>query len=341
VVKIALNVGQLSQPVPGGIGRYVQSLVDGLPTVGVDVTAFGPHRQHTLVYERWHRIRWLPARNARAGVIHAPSLAVPPSSGRPLVVTVHDLVFDRFPATLTSRGVNFHRRGLAITRDEASAIIVPSQFVADELTTSGFVASRLHVIPHGVTVPPAPAHEELDALLASLNIRSPFVLAVGTVEPRKGLDLVAAAMQSVQSQVPDVTLVVAGAPGWGAIEDLDHARHRFLGRVSDVVLDALYRRATALAFASRYEGFGFPVLEALARGCPVVAGAIPSVVEVAGDSALLVAAGDADALAAAIVEVIAHDDVAADLAQRGRARAAHFAWDTSFRAHKEIYAALS
>jgi len=168
---VALHAGQLLQPVPGGIGRYVRALVDALPRVGVTPVPFaaGP-RPDGLVgrwtdlgrpagglrYELWHRLR-RPAVPVPGDVVHATSLAVPPAGGRPLVVTVHDLVFLRQPEHLTRRGVSFHRRGLDLARAEAAAVVVPTAWGREDLLREGFEPERVHVALHGVTVGPAPA----------------------------------------------------------------------------------------------------------------------------------------------------------------------------------------
>jgi len=329
-LKVALNTSQLSQPVPGGIGRYVAGLRDRLPRAGVDVVAFGPRARHALTYERWHRLP-VPVRlPAGVDVVHAPSLAIPPVGRRPLVVTVHDLVFELQPEFLTPRGVRFHRRGLARAQRRATAIIVPSRYVADLLVERGFAPATVHVIHHGVDAGADRPALEIDRALGRLGVAEPFVLTVGTVEPRKGFDVLAAAMRDV-----DADLVIAGAAGWGRTVPLGRAR--LLGHVSDDDLDALYRRATLLAFPTRGEGFGLPVVEAMVRGCPVVASDVASIPEVAGGAALLVPPGDARALAAAITTLLADDAVRRDLAGRGRARAAAFSWDACITAHRQVY----
>jgi hypothetical protein len=154
-MKVALHVGQLLQPVPGGIGRYVDGLLGTLPDVGVDLVTFaaGPApagrsialpgyvdlgRPHApWRYELWHRLR-RPAVPVRSDVIHAPSLALPPSHDTPLVVTIHDLAFLRHPEVFTRRGVDFHRRGLAIAYREAAVVIAISDFTRGELIRCGF-----------------------------------------------------------------------------------------------------------------------------------------------------------------------------------------------------------
>src|SRR6266513_2199001 len=148
-MKVAFHAGQLLQPVPGGIGRYVRAMLARLGDVGVDPIAFAagarpaglaqrvpwidlgsPHG--SVRYEMWHRFR-RPAVRLPADIVHAPSLAVPPAGPIPLVVPVHDISFRRIPQVTTPRGVRFHTRGLDVARRDATLIIVPSAFTRQEL----------------------------------------------------------------------------------------------------------------------------------------------------------------------------------------------------------------
>ena len=355
-MQVAVHVGQLLQPVPGGIGRYVRDLVGALPGVGVEVVSFaagprppglaGPYvdlgwPRGALRYEAWARLR-RPALRAPAAVVHATSLAVPPAGDRPLVVTVHDLVFLHHPEYLTARGVSFHRRGLELARREAAALVVPTAFGREELVAEGFEVDRVHVAHHGV-VPPSPPEtvdSEGDRLaLHRLGVRPPFVLFVGTLEPRKGVVDLVAAHRLVRRRHPDLALVLAGPPGWGAAPDLSGPGVIAVGPAHDDDLHALYRAAVALALPSRYEGFGLPVLEAMARGCPVVASDAASLVEVAGGAADLVPVGDVDALAGALDHLAADPDHRRIQAIAGRARSASFSWSRSADAHAGAYRA--
>src|SRR5690606_15549748 len=127
-------------------------------------------------YELWHRLR-RPRVRVPGDVVHATSLAVPPPGGRPLVVTVHDLVFLRQPEHLTHRGVTFHRRGLELARREAAVLVTPTAFGRDDLAREGVDPERVHVAPHGVQVwRSSPDHTDDDAVLADLGVRPPFLL---------------------------------------------------------------------------------------------------------------------------------------------------------------------
>jgi len=355
-MRVALHVGQLFQPVPGGIGRYIDGLLGALPEVGIELTTFAaggapPGREPPLPdyvdlgrphapwrYELWHRFRWPPV-PVPAEVLHAPSLAVPPARGTPLVVTVHDLAFLRHPEVFTRRGVEFHRRGLSIAHREAAAVIAISEFTRHELIGSGFEPERVHVAPMAIVVPPPEPDAVLDARIAAIGLEPPFVVSVGTIEPRKGLDTLTAAVANVRRTHGDVTLALAGPTGWLSVPGLDGQGVRRLGRVDEATLDALYRRAELCALPSRYEGFGLPALEAMARGCPVIASNTTALPEVVEDAGMLVPPGDVAAWTSALMDLL--DDPAArdDLAARGRRRAGDFTWAASAQAHLDTYEA--
>jgi glycosyltransferase involved in cell wall biosynthesis len=353
-VRVALHAGQLLQPIPGGIGRYVRSLAVALPGAGVTVEPFaaGPvpsglppelaARWHdigrpggALRYELWHRLR-RPAVTVPGEVLHATSLAVPPAGGRPLVVTVHDLVFLRQPEHLTRRGVAFHRRGLALTRRDASTVVVPSGFGRDDLAREGFDPERVHVAHHGVTLPP-PAPDPA-AVLARLGVADPYLLFVSTVEPRKGVDDVLEAHRRLRARHPELGLVLVGAPGWGPPPDLRGPGVHALGWIGDeTTLDVLYRQAVALAHPARYEGFGLTPLEAMARGCPVVVSDAACLPEVVGPGGIVVPTGDVGALTDALGELLEDGTARQRWSAAGLARAAGFSWEASAAAHRRAY----
>ena len=355
MTSAAVHVGQLLQPVPGGIGRYVRHLLDALPGVGVDVHPFaaGPAPEGVepytdlgpptgaMRYEAWHRFR-RPVIRVPGDVVHATSLAVPPAGRRPLVVTVHDLVFLRQPEHLTARGISFHRRGLSIARREAAAVIVPSEFTKADLVSEGFDDARIFVAPHGVEVPNHVDTHAVAERLTSLGVCDPFLLFVGTIEPRKGVGDVLEAHAALRATRPDLGLVLAGPPGWGDVPDLDRPGVVTTGNVGDDELDALYQSAVALALPERYSGFGLPVIEAMARGCPVVVSDAGSLPEVAGEAGVVVPVGDVDALAGALAAIVDDDTHRKELSAAARFRATGFTWERSAELHRKAYeAALS
>jgi glycosyltransferase involved in cell wall biosynthesis len=368
-LRVALQAGQLDQAVPGGIGRYVEGLLRHLPEAGVAVERFSAGRWR---YEAWHRFR-RPVVRVPGDLVHAPSLAVPPPGRRPLVVTVHDLAFRTHPECFPPRGRAFHERGLSLARDEAAAVIVPSEATAAELRDAGFEAGRVHVAHHGIDLGPLhplqqpgpdfpaaslnplqqmhphwqPAEGSMGAAtpgaggtpVLGLELRS-YVLFVGTVEPRKGIDVLLAAHSVLRREGhPDLRLVIAGPPGWGETPTLDGPGVVAPGRIDEPTLDALYRGAAALAVPSRSEGFGLPALEAMARGCPVVASDAGALPEVVGEAGLLVPPGGADELAAALDRVLTDDSLAASLGAAGYKRAATFTWSACTVAHLAAYRA--
>jgi len=336
--------------VPGGAGTYVRALVRSLPSSGITLSTFGSgppdptwpefrdlgRPRPPLRYALWHRLR-RPRVEPPVDVVHAPTLAVPPTGRVPLVVTVHDVAFLRFPDAFTRHGVRFHRRGLALARRHAAAVIAPSAFTRSELLAEGFEPSQVFIAHHGAPiVPPRPA-DEVDAIIAALGIPTPFVLAVGTIEPRKGLHSLFAAFAELRLR--GITLVVAGPPGWGDVGVPPDVVA--LGAVDSNTLDALYRRASAFALASRYEGFGMPALEAMAYGTPVVVSDTASLPEVVGGAGLLVPTGDVDAWADAIASVVSDEERGRRLGDAGRARAGGFTWERSAVAHLEAYTAAA
>ena len=361
-LHVRVVAAQVCAAVPGGTGRYTEELVRALaaapPTDAVldavtplpcravrllPVPVLSMHLPDRAIARLWER--GLPPRPARAGVVHAPTLLVPPRSPRyRLVVTIHDVVPWTHPETLTPRGVAFHRRmGERAARD-AGVIVTPTEAVAAAVRRVLTPRAPVVAVHSGVSAPPAPPDSvgRRDALGA----REPYVLFVGTAEPRKGLDLLVEAMRS-----PDLAalrLVVAGPPGWGDVRVADLARAAGVGdrvvvtgRVSDPDLASLYAGASVLAMPSRAEGFGFPVVEAMAHGIPVVTSDDPALLEVGAGATLVAPVGDVDALSRSLAAAAADGGPRADLVTKGVTRAAHFRWASTAREMWLLYARTS
>ena len=360
--RVALVVEQLWQPVPGGSGTYVRELANGLSASGA-ATVWGvkargsaedrhglrhgiPIRSsvlpRTLLYESWRRIRQPRVPGWRdLDVVHATTWAVPPASA-PLVVTVHDLAFLRDPDHFTAHGVAYFRRALALTQDEASAVIVPSEVTARDCVDAGIDRDRIRVIPHGVTTLAVTDSDVADFRLR-FGLDRPYLLWVGTLEPRKNLRALLEAYALLRADGTDLDLVLVGPLGWGdtgrhvsaAVERLGADRVHQLGLVSHGDLHAAYADARAFCFPSMWEGFGLPVLEAQVHGTPVVTSRGTSMEEICGPSALAIDPHDVVSLAEALLLASGprHDELSA----LGRTNSASYTWETAVAATAAVY----
>jgi glycosyltransferase involved in cell wall biosynthesis len=292
-------------------------------------------------------VLWSRGRGPRVAgdVVHAPTLLLPPARrGQPLVVTIHDAVPWTHPETLTPHGASWHRRMAALAVRDAAAIVVPTHAVADGLRShvQHLDATRLHVIAQGATGALSAARPDA---LTRLGLPPRYLLSLATLEPRKGLDVLLEALSLADA--PRLPLVVVGQPGWGGVDVAQSAerlglggRVRLLGRIPDEELAAVLAGATALVMPSRAEGFGLPVLEAMAAGTPAVTSDDPALLEVGGDATRSAPRGDAPALARVLAQVTGDDRLLAEMADSGRRRAASFDWDQCARRLWDLYRSL-
>ena len=282
----------------------------------------------SLLYEAWHRIG-RPRIDRLAGwpdVVHASGGAVP-ATGAPLVATVHDLAWRRHPEAATSRGHRLFEAWLTDAR-RAERIVCPSEATRDDLLGAGFDGDRIRVIPLGVS--PVAAQPGLaDQLRARHGLVGPFVLWVGTLEPRKNLDRLVAAM-SQTTALADAPLVLVGPEGWRTDVAQTVAplggRAVVVGSVAEDEKQAWYEAADVFCLPSLHEGFGLPVLEAMAHGTPVVTSAGTATEEVVGNGGLTVDPTDVGAIGEALVAVLGDASSAARLGEAGRVRAADHSW---------------
>ena len=272
------------------------------------------------LYETWNRFEW-PRVDALIGpvdVCHS-TIAIPAASAPPHVVTVHDVAFVHTPDRFTKHGVRVMRAGLDRCRT-ADLVMCPTMATAHDLAEQGFDPQRIRVVPWGVE-----RTRVTDSAVSSVRLRldlpERFVLFVGTIEPRKNLPRLADAVASLDDPLP---LVVAGADGWGDVEVTDAADVRFLGFVSHGDLPALYAAAEVFAYPSLKEGFGMPILEAMAAGTPVVTSRGGATEEAAGGAAMLVDPNDPASIAGGLVAAMADRT---RLVELGRERTADATWD--------------
>jgi glycosyltransferase involved in cell wall biosynthesis len=287
----------------------------------------------------------------RLDVMHGPNSSMPATRARGSVVTVHDVGPLRRPQDVPRRFAESFRAGVTDSVRRADRVLTVSDFTAGEVADLLDVPrERIETVRPGVSAAfaaPGDAAAGRAALRARHGIEGPFVLFVGTTNARKNLprllDAFAAARRT--ASLPHV-LVVAGDRGGDDVRALAAARGlgdavRVAGYVAEDELAALYRSADALAFPSLYEGFGLPVMEAMAAGCPVLTSDGSALAETAGGAALLVDPSSAEAIAAGLVRVLTDAPLRTRLAEDGRRRAAEFTWEPFARRHVAIWRALA
>lgn len=366
-MKVALDVSAVPVRVAGA-GRYVVEVARRMPTMGIETTLvtrrhdadrwaeWSPDaslasivpdgRAARLAYEAWALGVSVPAR--AADVWHGPHYTMPRRGATPTVVTIHDLTFFSNPEWHERSKVLFFRRAIRHSVEHADVLISVSEFTARLIST--FFASHVPVVvaPLGVDLArfsPLDVDDEARWAKHRMPMGVRYVFFLGTAEPRKGLDVLLDAFAELSRDDLTVELWLAGQSGWGLPGfEGELARHpaasriRRLGYVDEQLLPVLLRRASVVAYPSRGEGFGLPVLEALACGAPVVTTSDTVMAEVAGTAAALVPVGDAGALAAALVAALTQgEDTRRRAAEAARARAELFTWESAMAAHRRAY----
>ena len=349
-IRVALDF-QATRHERTGIGSYTAALADalrrqeGIEVLPVDWGWDPVMRLHRRLH--WQQIQ-LPLRARRAGadLLHVTGFDAPYWRPLPTVLTVHDLIGMLFPRNLPPIARFYWSRWLPSSVRRADHIIADSEHTRQDLVCLLHVREeRITVIPLGVDRRFAPRPPETVASLRGrLGLPGRFLLYVGTLEPRKGIDTLLSAWARIASRLPDVDLVIAGKPGWHTdrlhlqARDLGvEPRVRWTGYVDHGDLPALYSAAEALVFPSRYEGFGLPPLEAMACGTPVITSNSSSLPEVVGDAGLLLPPDDVSALAHAIYLVMTQPALRAELRERGLRRARDFTWERTAARTRAVY----
>jgi glycosyltransferase involved in cell wall biosynthesis len=366
-LQVAVDATSLLGP-RTGVGTFTHEVLAGLARrSGVEASAFavswrGRSRLAAVVPDgtqvgglpvpaRGARLAWkhvdLPDARLLArpcDVVHGPNFVVPPGGGSAEVVTIHDLTAIHHPELCTTDSLQWPPLlERALTR--GAWVHTVSEFVAGEVREHFDVASdRVVAVPNGLSppLPPGPGTDGAAGRHLAGGLR--YVLAIGTVEPRKALPVLVRAFDALAADDRDLRLVIAGPDGWGAealTDAIDRAIHRRrivrLGWVSAQQRVALLRGAQALVYPSYYEGFGLVPLEALAVGTPAVATTAGALPEVLGDAAPLVPPGDVDALAAALARVLTDRQHRAELLAAGASQVARYRWDRTVGGLVELY----
>jgi glycosyltransferase involved in cell wall biosynthesis len=301
----------------------------------------------------WQRLRLpVPAEllTGPVDVFHSPDFVLPPLLRAASVVTIHDLSFMRLPHCSAPALLDYLMRSVPRSARRADAILADSESTRrDVVELLGIHAEKVHVVYAGVDARFAPQPDgAVHEVKHRYGIPEPYILAVGTLQPRKNYPrlLEAFATMRNRSGLPH-KLVIAGGRGW-LYDEIDATIARLEladtvvtpGFVRDEDLPALYTGADLLVFPSLYEGFGLPALEAMACGTPVVASTAPALPEVCGDAAMLVAPTDVPALAEAIEQVLTDSALATRLAKLGYHRAKQFQWEDAAHSLLSVYRKL-
>ena len=311
---------------------------------------FPPGRVLSMLWKLFafpHLDSFLP----NADLFHFPNYVIKPVGKKvKTVLTIHDLAFERMPETLEQKNLEFIRKFVPPSVERADKIIAVSEFTRSELVHYYPAAKgKTEVVYHGVDeefARPISA-EKMEAARKKYSLPETYILAVGTIEPRKNIQGLLQACKILFEKQSGIDLVLCGAKGWKCDElvneimggDLSR-RIRWTGYVDQIELPALYHGARLFVYPSLYEGFGLPCLEAMAAGVPVVCSGTTSVPEVVGETALKIEPENPESIAAGIDRIISDKTFAAEMVRKAKTRAAQFTWQNTARQTLQLYNSL-
>ncbi len=357
-MRVAYSLEQCWHRVPGGTATAAIEVARVLPNLRRDIELVGFAGRHSTepqraylppinvqqlflsgpaLYEASMRFGWPKVETAtgKVDLLHCTSI-IPFATNAKIVATVHDLAFLKFPQFFSRRGNSVFRRSLEILLNRAEMLICSSQSTLEDCNEFGFSRDRLRHVPLGVSAPMVMATRE--QIKTRYQLPESYLLFVGTLEPRKNLSQLIAALETLGESVPG--LVVVGATGWGDVSEIKSmpngvkSRVHFAGFVQPGDLGAIYESAEALCYPSLMEGFGLPILEAMSYGTPVVTSKGSSTQEVAGTAAVLVDPLDIDSIANGVLQALNHKS---ELSRLGRTRASEMTWQATAAKTAEVY----
>ena len=266
-----------------------------------------------------------------ADVFHTSGLTRHPPRRPRLTATIHDMTCWLMPELHPAANLRADRNFEAILRRADGLIAVSESTKRDAVRVLGLRPEKITVIHSGIAAPFFdPSSESIDAVLSQYGLDRPFILFVGTIEPRKNIDLLLNAYEALPASLrQEYELVVAGPMGWASAETAARVRRvRYLGYVAEPDIAPLTAAATVFAYPSLYEGFGFPVAQAMAAGTPVITSNVSSLPEITGDAALLIDPRSPGELRDGLSRLLLSPTLRAELAAKGRTRARAFRWET-------------
>ncbi len=362
-MKVAIGADQLLFRVMGGIGSYTRNMINCLNrNKDIKLSVYhskgvlkpsiesGEYNDIEIPYSRrllsfsWQflKVPSLERYLNSVDVVHALNFQIPPVKKKPLIVTVHDLSFLAYPQAFPLYGRFYHRRGLLNMVNMADYIIAVSESArSDLLKYTSFPSEKIKVIYQGFE---NISQEFIDkkATVKKYKLDFPYILYVGTIEPRKNINILIKAFQNVSRQNNNLKLVLAGSKGWlfkEIIEEINKIVDKIvmLEGVTREELSVLYSNAELFVYPSLYEGFGLPPLEAMANGCPVIVSNSTSLPEVVGDAGLYFNPGEINELEQRINQLLTDESLKSKLKEKGFKKASSFSWEECCRQTIDLY----